>query len=140
MPQKLNFQLYLKKETETLHLRLTWPATWSRALESTLPFKIPFRNSWDTNQLSKMLCDYNPLTVQQFRHNIVSPKFPAALFFLNLLEAPSVFEECLIFFPMIFLKKEHLITLVSSNAASREPLIIFIVLMVSPSANWRAWP
>ena len=97
MPQKLNFQLYLKKETETLHLRLTWPVTWSRALESTLPFKIPFRNSWDTTQLSKMLCDYNPLTVQQFRHNIVSPKFPAALFFLNLLEAPSLFGEYLIF-------------------------------------------
>ena len=44
-----------------------------------------------------MLCDYNPLTVQQSRHNIVSPKFPAALFFLNLLEAPSLFGEYLIF-------------------------------------------
>ena len=82
-----------------------------------------------------MVCDYAPLTVQQFRHNSVSPKFPAALFFLNMLESPSLFEEYLIFFSYDFLKKEHLITLVSSNAASKEPLIIFIALMVSPSAN-----
>ena len=48
-----------------------------------------------------MLCDNATLTVQQFVHNIVSPKFPAALSFLNLLEAPSLFGEYLIFFLMI---------------------------------------
>ena len=48
------------------------------------------------------------------------------------------FLESIWFLPMI-LKTEHLITLVNSNAASREPLIIFIALMVSPSTNWRAW-
>ena len=79
-----------------------------------------------------MLCDNASLTVQQFGHNIVSPKFPAALSFLNLLEAPSIFGEYFFFFLMI-LKTEHLITLVNSNASSREPLIIFVALMVSLS-------
>ena len=45
--------------------------------------------------------DDAPLTNQQFGHNIVSPNFPAVLSFLNLLEAPSLFGEYLIFFPMI---------------------------------------
>ena len=112
--------------------------TWLRALESTLPFKIASRNSWETAQLSKMLCDNAPLTVHQFGYNIVSPKFPAALTFLSLLEDPSLFGEYLIF-SYDFKNIEHLITLVNSNAASREPLIIFIALMVSPSTNWRAW-
>ena len=53
---------------------------------------------------------------------LLLPKFPAALSFLNLLEAPSLFGEYFIFFPMI-LKTEHLITSVNSNASSREPLI-----------------
>ena len=79
-----------------------------------------------------MLCDNAPLTVQQLGHNIVSPKFPAALSFLNLLEDPYLFGEYFIFFPMI-LKTEHLISLVNSNAASREPLIIFVASMVSLS-------
>ena len=50
------------------------------------------------------------------------------------------FLESILFFSYDFKNTEHLITLVNSNAASREPLIIFIALMVSPSANWRAWP
>ena len=79
-----------------------------------------------------MLCDDPPLTVQQVEHNIVLPKFPAALSFLNLLEAPSLFEEYLIFFPMI-LKTEYLIILVNSYTGSIEPLIIFMALMVSLS-------
>ena len=98
--------------------------TWLRALESTHPFKTASRNSWETVQLSKMLCGNVPLTVQQFGHSILSPNFPAALSFLNLLKAPFLFGEYFIFFPMI-LKTEYLITLVNSNAASREPLIIF---------------
>ena len=60
-----------------------------------------------------MLCDDASLTDQQFGHNIVSPKF----------------------FSYDFKNTEHLITLVNSNAASGEPLIIFIALMVSPSDN-----
>ena len=50
------------------------------------------------------------------------------------------FLESIWFFSYDFKNIEHLITLVNSNAASREPLIIFIALMVSPSTNWRAWP
>ena len=88
-----------------------------------------------TTQLSEMLCDDYPLTVQQFGHNIVSPKFPAALSFLNLLEAPSLLGECLIFYD--FKNIQYLIILVNSDAASKEPLIILIALMVSPSANGR---
>ena len=49
------------------------------------------------------------------------------------------FLESIWFFSYDFKNIEHLITLVNSNAASREPLIIFIALMVSPSTNWRAW-
>ena len=73
------------------------------AFESTLPFKTAFHNSWETAQLPKMLCDNSPLTVQQFGYNIVSPKFPAAFSFLNLLEAPSLFGDYFIFF-LWFLK------------------------------------
>ena len=79
-----------------------------------------------------MLCDNASLTVQQFGHDIASPKFPAALCFLNLLEAHFLFGEYFIFVTM-FLKAEHLITLVNSNAWSREPLIIIVALMVSLS-------
>ena len=50
------------------------------------------------------------------------------------------FLESILFFSYDFKNTEHLITLVNSNAALREPLIIFIALMVSPSINWRAWP
>ena len=50
------------------------------------------------------------------------------------------FLESIWFFSYDFKNIEHLITLVNSNAASREPLIIFIALMVSPSITWRARP
>ena len=50
------------------------------------------------------------------------------------------FLESIWFFSYDFKNIEHLITLVNSNAASREPLIIFIALMVSPSTKWKAWP
>ena len=81
-----------------------------------------------------MLCDNAPLTVQQLGHNIVSPKFPAALSFLNLLEDPSLFGEYLIFLHD-FKNTEYLITLVNSDVASREPVIFFITVMVSLSIN-----
>ena len=73
-----------------------------------------------------MLCDNARLTVQQYGHNNVSPKFLAALFFLNLLEASSLFGKYFIFFPII-------LKTVNSYAASTEPLIIFVALMVSMS-------
>ena len=50
------------------------------------------------------------------------------------------FFESIWFFSYDFKNIEHLITSVNSNAASRERLVIFIALMVSPTTNWRAWP
>ena len=50
------------------------------------------------------------------------------------------FLDSIWFFSYDFKNIEHLITSANSNAASREPLITFIALMVSPSTNWRAWP
>ena len=61
-----------------------------------------------------------------FEHNIVSPKVPAAFSFLNLLEASSRFGEYCSF-SYDFKNIEHLITLTNSNAASREPLIIWFI-------------
>ena len=74
---------------------------WPRISESTFHSKISFQNSWKTTQLSKMVRNNVPLTVHQFEHNDLSPMFPDAVYLLNLLEAPSLFREHLIF-SMIF--------------------------------------
>ena len=113
---KPNFPVVFQKKKLKLCICVWTSMTWLRALESTLPFKTASRNSWETAQLSKMLCDNDPLVVQQFGHSIVLPKFPAALSFqqfghsivlpkfpaalsfLNLLEPPSLFGEYLTFF------------------------------------------
>ena len=137
---KPNFPVVFQKKKLKLCICVWTSMTWLRALESTLPFKTAYRNSWETAQLSKMLCGNAPLVVQQFGHSIVLPKFPAALSFLNLLEPPSLFGEYLVFFFYDFKNIEHLITSVNSNPASRESLIIFIAVMVSPLTYWRAWP
>ena len=100
--------------------------TWLRALESTLPFKTASNNSWETDMLFKMLCDNTPLTVQQFGHNIVSPKFDAALSFLNLLEA-SIWRVFYCF-SYDFKNIEHFITLVNSNVALIESLSLIFLL------------
>ena len=71
--------------------RMTWP----RISESTFPSKISSHNSWKTAQLSKMLCNNVPLTVQRFEHNALSPKFPGPVSSLNLLEASCLFREYL---------------------------------------------
>ena len=95
---KPNFPVVFQKKKLKLCICVWTSMTWLRALESTLPFKTAYRNSWETAQLSKMLCGNSPLTVHQFGHNIVSAKIPAALSFLNLLEALSLFGEYFIFF------------------------------------------
>ena len=81
-----------------------------------------------------MLCDDASLIDQEFGHDVVSPRFPAELSFFNQLEALTLFGEHLII-SYGFKNIQLLITLVNSNAVSRESLIIFIALMVSPSAN-----
>ena len=82
--------------------------TWLWALESPLPFKTAFRNFWETAQLTKMLCDNAPLTVQQFVHNIVSPNFLLhwlSLTCWKLLPLWRVFY----FFSYDFKNREHLL-------------------------------
>ena len=79
-----------------------------------------------------MLCGDAPLIIQQFRHNVVSPKFPAALSFLNLLEAISLFVECLIF-PYDFKNIEHYFS--QLKCCVKRASNYFIVLIVSSSAN-----
>ena len=75
-------------------------------LEYTLLFKTASRNSWETAQLSKMLCDNAPLTVQRFSDNNVSLKFPAELSFLNMLLSwsPFPFLDSIFFFFAMILK------------------------------------
>ena len=72
--------------------------TWPRISESTFPSKVSSHNSWKTAQLSKMVCNNVPLTVQRFEHNALLPEFPGPVSFPNLLETPSLFREYLIFF------------------------------------------
>ena len=73
------------------------PMTWPRIFKSTFPSKISSHNCWKTAQLSEMLRNNVPLTVQWFEHNALSPKFPGAVPFLNLLDASCLFRECLKF-------------------------------------------
>ena len=108
--------------------------TWLRALKSTLPFKIASRNSWETAQLSKRFWDNAPLTVQQFGHKIMSPKFSARLSFLNLLEVPSLFGEYFIFFWWFWKYRAF------DYFSQFKCCIKRTSLMAPPSTNWRAWP
>ena len=71
--------------------RMTWP----RISESFFPTKISCHNSWKTAQLSKMLCNNVPLTVQRFEHNALSPEFSGAVSSLSLLEGSCFFREYL---------------------------------------------
>ena len=87
--------------------------TWSWISESTFPPKMLSHNSWKTAQLSKMLCNDVPLTVQRFEHNtlsseipgsVLSSEIPGAVSSPNLIETASLFREYLIiiFLSMIF--------------------------------------
>ena len=60
---KKNFVLTTQATLMENFIFCTVPMTWPQALESTLFFKIAFRNCWETAQLSKMLCDDGPLIV-----------------------------------------------------------------------------
>ena len=82
-----------------------------------------------TVQLSKMFCNNVPVTVQQFEHNALSPEFPGA--------AVSSLNST--YWKVLYLFRESIWSLFNSKAASRKPLIIFIVLLVSPTTYWRAW-
>ena len=77
-----------------------------------------------------------PLTVQRFGNNILLPEFPCAVSF-NLLKTHSLFRRVFdyFFYKIKIIEYSIFLSLFNSNAASRVPLIIFIVLMVSPTAN-----
>ena len=89
-----NSQLYSKKEIKTLLLRLN-------AYDLTSNFriyvssKISSHNSWKTTQLSKMLWNNVPLTVQRIKHNDLLQEFPAAVSSLSLLKAFCRFRKYL---------------------------------------------
>ena len=115
--------LWLDLELLNPHFPLKlYPATLERQLNDLKCFvTVPV---WQSNNLGIILCH------QSFLLHCLSLTCWKLLPFL----------ESIWFFSYDFKNIEHLITLVNSNAASREPLIIFIALMVSPSTNWRAWP
>ena len=127
--------MYSKKGIRALHL--VWaPAALPRTSESTLSCKISSQNSfWKTTQLSKMLCKNDPLTVQRFSHNVLSPEFSGAVSSFSSLNTRFLFGKFLIFFYGFYL-----IRLFNSNPVSRVTLITFTALMISSTANWRVWP
>ena len=95
--QKNNSQLYPKKEIKALLLRLnTYDLTSNFQIYFFLSNIIPqlLKDSF----LSEMVCNNDPLTVQQFEHNVLSPEFPGVVSSLNQLEASSLLREYLIFF------------------------------------------
>ena len=63
-----------------------------------------------------------PLTVQRFEHNVLSPEFPDAVFFLNLLEAPSLLRRYFFFF-YDFQSIGYLISLINSKALGNAPCL-----------------
>ena len=79
---------------------------------------------WQSNNLTKILCH------QSFLLHCLSLTCWKLLPFFDIIW----------FFSDDFKNIERLITLVHSNAVSREALTFFIDLMVSSSANWRDWP
>ena len=132
MPQNLNSQLYSKKRNWNFvfafeHLWLDFellnllfplklhPATLERQLNYLKCFvTMPL---WQSNNLVIILCHLS--------------------FLLHCLPVtcwkPLPFLESILYFSYYFKRIEHFITSVNSNAASREPLIIFVALVVSLS-------
>ena len=99
------------------------PATLGRQLSNHLKYFLTM-SLWQSNNLGMILCH------QSFLLHCLS------LICWKLLP----FLESIWLLSYDFKNTEHLITLANSNVASRELLIIFIALMVSPSINWQAWP
>ena len=115
--------LWLDLELLNPHFPLKlYPATLERQLNYLKCFvTVPL---WQSNNLGIILCH------QSFLLHCLYLTCQKLLPFLK-----SIW-----FFSYDFKNIKHLITLVNSFAVSRETLIIFIALMVSPSTNWRAWP
>ena len=86
-----------------------------------------------------MLFNNVPLKVQQFEHSVLSPEFPGAVDSLSCCKLLTFLERIWFFF-FDFWTIEYLISLFNSRAASRVSLFVFIALMESATASWRAWP
>ena len=113
--------VFQKKKKVKLCIYIWESKAWLRALESTYLRQLNYQKCcvtmplWQSSNLVIILCH------QSFLLHCLS----------YLLGAPSFFGEY--FFPYDFKNIEHSITLLNSNAASREPLIIFAALMISLS-------
>ena len=130
----------IPKKKLKLRICVWTPIAWPRTLESTLPFKIPSLNSWETTQLSELLSVTMPLWQSNNLGIILChQRFLVYCLSLTCWKLLS-FLESISFFSCDFKNIKHLIILVNPNTAIREPPIIFIALMVSSSANWSAWP
>ena len=81
-----------------------------------------------------MVCNNESLTVQQFKRNALSPEFLGIVSSLKLLEDLSLLREYLIVFSMIF-KLWSIDKFIKFKGCARVSLILFIALMVSPTAN-----
>ena len=134
---KIKTPSFIPKKKLKLCICVWTSMTLLRALESTLPFKNASRNSWETT----LKCF---VTMPLWQSNNLAIILCHQSFLLHCLSLTCwkliSFLESIYFFSYGFGNMVHFITLVNSNAAPREPLIISIALMVSPSTDWRAWP
>ena len=112
-----------KKKKVKLCIYIWESKAWLRALESTYLRQLNYQKCcvtmplWQSSNLVIILCH------QSFLLHCLSLTCWKLLPFL----------ESIWFFSYDFKNIEHLITLVNSNAVSREPLIIFVALMISLS-------
>ena len=114
-----NFQLYSKIEIK--NFAFVFEHIWLdlKFLNLLFPLNYHPKNSWKTAELSKALCNNAPLTVQRFEHNALSLEFPGAVFSLDLLEAPSLFREYLIFIFLWFLNHRVFDKFIQFNSCVR---------------------
>ena len=113
--------------------------TWRRAHESTLHFKIAYRNSWETAQSFK---SFVTMPLWQSNNLDVILCYQSFLLHCHSLTCWNLlpFLESIWLFSYDFKNIEYLITSVNSNPVSRESLIVFLAVMVSSLTYWRAWP
>ena len=116
--------------------RMTWP----RISKSTFPSKISFHNSWKTTQLSIMLSNNVPLTVQAIWAQCSVTRISWCSFFSQPTGSFLPVQFLLATYWKLPAVLESIWSLFNSKATSRVPIIIFIALMVLPTTNWRAWP
>ena len=123
---KIKTPSFIPKKKLKLCICVWTSMTLLRALESTLPFKNASRNSWETTLkrfVTMPLWQSNNLAIlchQSFLLHCLSLTCWKLISFLE-----SIFSYS-------FGNIKHFITLVNSNAASREALIIFMDVFILP--------